>query len=151
MTAPLRGDEYKLYRDTASLPGGYASPTWNICDTLTSVDPKIGMSPLESKVRAANANQTVLGKFDLSLTIVYEDRHDDADLLAFIAAAIARTPLHLAIADGAIATAGTVYRHAVWVITEWSKPENDNEIAVHTFTLMPHETQTYPFASVTVS
>lgn len=116
----VMGFEAKLYRNT----GTVASPTWNeiancrdlaLADSMTDVD--------VSARDGGGFAMSDVGLQTLELTFQMNADYGDADFTALQTAYYARTPLHLAVASGAIAAAGTQYVKFAGIITGFARSE----------------------------
>lgn len=137
MSFPL-GEECKLYRNT----GTDAIPTWvelkNVKDLTNPIS--FGDAAVGARFSAWDFSRKARGKFEFNFNWQHQ-KGVDADFDALQAAALSPiTEIQFAVADGAIATAGTRYIKA-WCQV-FSKDANQPlaETMTHDFTvkLTPH-------------
>ena len=116
----VMGFEAKLYRNT----GTVASPTWNeiancrdlaVADSMTDVD--------VSARDGSGFAMSDVGLQTIELTFQMNADYGDADFVALQQAYYARTPIHFAVASGAIASAGTQYVRFAGIITSFARAE----------------------------
>jgi len=145
------GHEFKAYRDTAD---SFGSPTWAEMTRVIDVEPTLERTKVEVLSRASNFKKVRAGMIEETVDIKIGYRKDGAtlntDVAEFDSSLLDGSSVHLALADGAIATTGTIYRHAEWVVLSKSKPEEQDNEAVITYTLAIADTDNDP-ATVTVS
>lgn len=139
------GHEFKLYRDTAS---SWGSPTWSEMTRVIDVEPTLDRTKVEVLSRASNWKKARAGMIEEAMDVKIGYRKDgstlNADVAAFETSLLDGTSMHLAAADGAIATTGTRYRHAEWIVLTKSKPEEQDSEAVITYTLAIADTSNDP-------
>ena len=119
------GDDFKLYRDTAD---SWASPTWS---EVTQAD-DLGLDHGPNGVAIQKRGRDITykqGKKDqkLSTSVVYDSA--DAHVTEFEAHLDDGGDMHMAIADGNIATSGTSYWHAEMVLIGFSEGLNIGDAA----------------------
>jgi hypothetical protein len=118
MALTLLGEEFRIYLDTSANHGAtvWATPTWveqkNVGDIGLDRAPKSA----EIKKRGSSHTKYKQGRFDQRLTLSVNYKEDDALVEAIEAAIAAKTDLHIAVADGVIATIGTNYWHADYTV-----------------------------------
>lgn len=112
--AEKAGLDCELYRNTAT----WASPTWNVCDNVIDVTIPFARTKIEVKRRGSDYKKYLGGLIDAPVTVKMIADEAETDYMAFKAAFLAKTAVNLAIADGAIATAGTVYHKADFVVLD---------------------------------
>ena len=145
------GHEFKLYRDTAD---SFGSPTWSEVTRAIDVEPSLERTSVEVLSRASNWKKVRAGMVEESLDIKIGYRKDgttlNTDVAEFESSILDGTTVHLATADGDIATTGTRYRHAEWVVLTKSKPEEQDSEAVITYTLAIADTDNDPATATVV-
>jgi hypothetical protein len=112
------GEDFLLYHDTSANNGtsAWTTPTWVLQNGVGDMTFDRAPKSVEVKSRSTKHTKYKQGRFDqrLSVTVNYDPA--SAFVTALEAAVAAQTHLHLAIADGAIATGGTNYWHADYCI-----------------------------------
>lgn len=110
MAGSLIGRECKLYYNA----GSYTSPTWTEITRVVDANADISKSYGDVSSRASQweMKKPALKSLKISFGYRYRQGVTDAVFDALRAAALADTPTELAIADGAIATAGNEYLRA---------------------------------------
>lgn len=113
MGEELLGDDFKLYWDSAS---DYDSPTWALQTSVGDLgfDPQNEQVPIPKRKAFKYYKK---GRGDWTLSFQTNIDKSNAFHNAVRAAIDNGTAIHLAIADGPIATAGTEYHHAWWFLT----------------------------------
>lgn len=104
------GFNCKLYRNT----GSYGSPTWTLVSNCADLSLDLQFSESDVSTReGAGWEWTEPGLLSapLTWTMIYDNAETQFD--AIRTAALARTAIEFAVADGLIATAGTNYIRAV--------------------------------------
>ena len=128
----VMGHEAKLYRNT----GTVASPTWNeiancrdlaVADSMTDVD--------VSARDGGGFAMSDVGLQTLELTFQMLGDYGDADFVALQQAYYARTPIHYAVASGAIAAAGTQYVKFAGIITSFQRSESLDDVTLYDVTI----------------
>lgn len=106
------GDEFKLYYDSAS---NYSTPTW-----VEQVDiGNLALDPAPEQVEIPKRNGFKMykkGRQDLSITFDISFDPANTSHTAMRDAIRAGTKIHLAVANGAIATIGTIYYHGWFML-----------------------------------
>lgn len=139
------GHEFKLYRDTAD---NWSTPTWSEMTRVIDVEPSLDRTKVEVLSRASNWKKARAGMIEEAMDVKIGYRKDgttlNADVAEFETSLLDGTSMHLAGADGVIATTGTRYRHAEWIVLTKSKPEEQDSEAVITYTLAIADTSNDP-------
>lgn len=141
-----RGDDYYLYLNT----GTFASPTWDLVGFERSVEPEEDGDSQEVAYRRSRFKRVRHGKKSIALKVTMDDRKTDSDRDAFDTSYRSEAEIGLALADGPIATNGTIYLKGEWLVTKKSKPENNGSINEITYELGLADTTNEP-TFVTVS
>ena len=123
----VRGDEHRVYRDTA---GNYTTPTWSEMTSLkmTGFDLQRAVKEIISRLSKYKANR--LGKIEIKIPFSASYHKADPDREAILAAAVAdpATDLTVGLADGAIATSGTVYHKLSVLVSNYKEDWKDDDI-----------------------
>jgi len=135
------GQDHKLYYDSA---GSWSLPTWVELTRVINVEPGDEREDIEIAYRGADIKRHVAGQRDMPLEFAIAFKKGDTSIDALIAAYKAKTIVHLADADGAIATSGTLYTHFELELLSMAKPENLNEGDELTFTAAIADTSNDP-------
>lgn len=124
MAVSLLGEELKPYYDSAANHGltAWSSSTWVAVND--SGDGGLDRAPKSVEIKKRNTKHTkyLQGRFDQRLTLSVNYKEDNAFVEAIETAIAAGTDLHMAWADGPIATVGTNYWHADYVIVSAPGP-----------------------------
>jgi hypothetical protein len=116
----VMGFEAKLYRNT----GTVASPTWNEIANCRDLSLADSMTDVDVSARDGSGfAMSDVGLQTLELTCQMNADYGDADFVALQQAYYARTPIHFAVASGAIAAAGTQYVRFAGIITGFARSE----------------------------
>jgi hypothetical protein len=108
-----KGDDYLIYLDTAD---SFGTPTWALIKAAT--DPKFDPAKADVVVPEAGSSDGHLQGFgDPLISFTLLEDAGDANVTAILDAAEDGTMKHIAVANGPIATTGTVYRHMEVCIT----------------------------------
>lgn len=93
------------YRNT----GSHGSPTWSAILSVKDVTLPMSATKVDASSRAATIKQHKVGQVEMGIAFPMVRDDDKTNYVAIRSACLARTPLDIAIADGPIATTGTVY------------------------------------------
>lgn len=106
----ILGKDCRLYRNT----GTAGSPTWNECPNVEDLGLDVSHDEVEVSIRASGGVKWFEAGMRADAIEFSSLRDtDDADQTAFFTAAMARTSIDFAVAEGNIATAGTRFYRAV--------------------------------------
>jgi hypothetical protein len=102
-----KGADVRLYYDTAN---SFGSPTWVAIPAAGDIDIDPNFDDVKIPERGADMGH-LHGEKDWSFKFTLFEDSGDANVVAMITAMWAGTSIHLAVANGAIATTGTKYVH----------------------------------------
>lgn len=130
----VMGKDAKLYRNT----GTNASPTWNEVPNCRDLAVADSMTDVDVSARDGGGfAMSDAGLQTLELTFQMIGDYGDADFVALQQAYYARTPLLLAVASGAIATAGTQYVKFAGKILNFQRGESLDDVTMYDVTIKP--------------
>jgi hypothetical protein len=128
----VMGFEAKLYRNT----GTEASPTWNLIDNCRDLSVADSVTDVDVSARDGGGwAMSDAGLQTIELTFQMIGDYGDADWVALQQAYYARTPLLLAVASGAIASAGTQYLKFPGIITNFARAEPLDGVTAYDVTI----------------
>lgn len=138
--APKIGFNYKLYRNT----GTYGSPTWNEITVTRDLTLNMTHGEAVASSRASEYEVTLatLKQVSIDFSTVLDTAGDD--YAALKTAFLNRTTVDCAVADGAIATAGTEYFRCDYVITNFTRSEPLQDVVTVDVTLKPTPSSNTP-------
>lgn len=113
------GLDMKLYRNT----GSFAIPVWTLIDNCRDLSAPDSMSEADVSRRASQYRQTEPALRDFSIEFEMVQDATDTNFTSIRTAYAARTLIEFALADGLIATVGTIYFRIECKITEFSRVE----------------------------
>lgn len=141
-----KGDQYRLYYDTAN---DWDTPTWVWIKAFS--DPTISPNKGEVAVEEQNADTGYLhGVGDPEFAFTLHNDKGDANVQALIDATQSGAMVHLAFADGDIATTGTDYDHMECVLFSSASAGRGNA-ASHDVTAKRHANSDNTITSVTAA
>lgn len=140
MAKTTLGIEGKLYRNT----GSWASPVWNEIPNVK--DLSLGLEKGEADASSRFTKWKLTRGAMKEATIEWGMIRDstDADWLALHTAWLADTVVGFAVADGPIATAGTMYFKVECEILKFSHTENMEEVMITEVSIKPARTDNAP-------
>lgn len=130
--------------------GVYASPTWSSILAVKDLTLPMEITKVPKDSRASPFKQNAIGQiaYSLSFGIVRDD--DKTSYVALRTAALSRTPVDLAVADGAIATTGTTYIRLQLAIAKFEEKQNLEGAIEADVELTVNDGVTHPPIAVTV-
>lgn len=144
----LLGNDFRVYYDSAS---SWGTPTWAEQKDVGDVGFDRAPTAVEIPKRGTNHKKFKRGRFEQSLTLRVNYDRTNAFVVAIEAALEADTPIHVALADGAIATVGTKYWHAEYCVVGDPLAATLDEGAYFDVELKPHADSVNEPAKVTVA
>lgn len=111
----------KLYYDSGTT---FTTPTWVECPNVEDVTLNLEANEITLQTRAGNGWETSVPstfKSSVSFKMVYDPA--DAAFTAFRVAFLTRAPIHVAIMDGPVATAGSQGLQAVMMVSKFPRDE----------------------------
>jgi len=129
------GFEYKLYRNA----GSYASPTWTEITNCLDLTLTLDGEKVDFSTRASKFKKYLCGMIDLAIAWSMLDNSADTSMTTIQTAFAARAAtIEFAVADAAIASAGTMWwRTALAAITKMGRGEPLNGAATRDIEACP--------------
>lgn len=133
---PIAGYEAKTYYDSA---GNTATPTWVELKNVQNCNEPSDMTEVEVNSRASKRKRFIAGleSAPLEFDYLYVQGGTDAKFNFLIAKYRNRQPIHMAVADGNIATDGTYYIRDWYQITKAEKKGELEGAVVYSFRAVP--------------
>ena len=112
-----------LFSDIYYNSGTYAAPTWTAIPVARDVNLNLERGTAEVKSRNSNFAMTFVTFYEADLEFEILADTSEAAYTAMQAAFVGATVEDLAVADGPIATSGTVYWRADYNLTAFKRPQ----------------------------
>lgn len=119
MATAILGKNCKLYRNT----GTWGSPTWVEVENVKDLTLGLTYQSADVSTRGGGVSRKEPTLLDASLEFDQVRDTDDTDQTALLTAFFAGTLVDMAVAEAAIATAGTKYYRQEWKAAEGSQTE----------------------------
>lgn len=130
--------------------GAYSSPTWSSVLAVKDLTVPGEATKIDKSSRASIFKQYTMGQIALSLSFGLIRDDDKTSYTAFRTAFLGRTTVDLAIADGVIATTGTIYMRMQLGVAKFEEKQGLEGAIEADVELVPTDGVTHPPAMVTV-